>query len=52
VGITVRPYPDRGNSGLKQRFVRRACTNRAYSASMGGIVASSSFPCLLWATAW
>jgi hypothetical protein len=44
--------PDRGNSGLKRRFVHCAGTNRAYSASMGGIVASSSSPCLLWATAW
>jgi hypothetical protein len=48
----VRPILDRGNSGLKRRFVRRAGTNRAYSASMGGIVAGSSSPCLLWATTW
>jgi hypothetical protein len=44
VGITVRPHPDRGNSGPKRRFVRRAGTNRAYNANMGGIVADSSFP--------
>jgi hypothetical protein len=29
-----------------------ARTNRAYSASMGGIVVSSSFPCLLQTMAW
>jgi hypothetical protein len=41
MGIVVRPYTDRENSGLKRRFVRRAGTNRAYSAGMGGIVANS-----------
>jgi hypothetical protein len=45
VGITVRSYPDHGNSGLKRHFVRRAGTNHVYSGSMGGIVASSSSPC-------
>jgi hypothetical protein len=40
----VRSYPDHGNSGLERRFVCRVGTNRAYNASMGGIVASSSSP--------
>jgi hypothetical protein len=52
VGITVRSYPNRRNSGLERHFVRRAGTYHVYSASMGGIVANGSFPCLLWATAW
>jgi hypothetical protein len=41
----VRSYPDRGNSGQERRFIRRAGTNHAYSASMRGIVANSSSPC-------
>jgi hypothetical protein len=39
----VRPYPNRGNSGLKCRSIHRAGTNRAYSGDVGGIVVSS-FP--------
>jgi hypothetical protein len=35
----------RGNSGLEQRSIRCAGLDHAYSASMGGIVTSSSSPC-------
>jgi hypothetical protein len=34
----------RGNSGLERHFVRHADLDRAYSASMGGIVTNSSSP--------
>jgi hypothetical protein len=37
---------------LSSCFVLCARTNRAYSAVMGGIVVSSSSPCLLQSRAW
>jgi hypothetical protein len=51
-GNAARSCSDRGNSGQNSRSVLCARTNRAYSAIVGGIVASSSPPCLLHWWVW
>jgi hypothetical protein len=52
VGNVAQSYPDRGNSGPEQLSVLCLHMNRVYSAVMGGIVVSSSLPCLLQWRMW